>query len=363
MNAISQKVYDSILRDIGTGRFEVGGRIPTELELAERFETNRMNVHRAVTRLTAEGVVERRKRGGSFVAKGLSEAAVADLRNSSASQVHVFYNAQSLSSYSHWGEATFNELEKVLSKHGIRVLYSSIATSRKGLKSGVDKMLVSGSRALIFFPSRVEMDFMLEQLDILSDPRMNAFIVNRGFIPAESIPCHSISFDPFGEGAMAAKFLWEKYRRPTIFMATERPSGQFYWQTMRGEGAAKMLRAIGGGELRMLTVSEDSDVGQTLASLCADNPGVGVIAENDHMAARLMEGGKNAGLSPMNDFRLISFDNDPLFLVHNLTTITPPVGQLGGNLARLLVEGRWDLITGTHVSLRIQSQIVERATA
>ena len=62
-------IYEDIARDlleaIHRGQYPVGGLIPTELELAARYEVSRQTVRAAMRRLTELGAVSRRKGSGT----------------------------------------------------------------------------------------------------------------------------------------------------------------------------------------------------------------------------------------------------------------------------------------------------------
>jgi GntR family transcriptional regulator len=57
-----------IRRQIETGRLAGGERLPSETELAETFALSRLTVRQALGRLADEGLIERRKGIGTFVA-------------------------------------------------------------------------------------------------------------------------------------------------------------------------------------------------------------------------------------------------------------------------------------------------------
>jgi GntR family transcriptional regulator len=64
-------IYEDIARDlleaIDTGRYPIGGLMPTEMELAARYEVSRQTVRAAMRRLTELGAVSRRKGSGTRV--------------------------------------------------------------------------------------------------------------------------------------------------------------------------------------------------------------------------------------------------------------------------------------------------------
>src|SRR5256885_3095776 len=53
-------VYSSLSRDIHSGRWKRGERLPSEAQLVERFHVSRITIGRAVRDLQAAGLVERR---------------------------------------------------------------------------------------------------------------------------------------------------------------------------------------------------------------------------------------------------------------------------------------------------------------
>lgn len=64
-------LYDRIREDIEaqvmSGRWSPGHRIPYEHELMKQYDCSRMTVNRALATLVERGLIERRKRAGSFV--------------------------------------------------------------------------------------------------------------------------------------------------------------------------------------------------------------------------------------------------------------------------------------------------------
>jgi len=65
--ALWRRVADDIRLDINGGRFIDGGKLPTEGELAARFDVNRHTVRRALAVLEEEGIVRAEQGRGRFV--------------------------------------------------------------------------------------------------------------------------------------------------------------------------------------------------------------------------------------------------------------------------------------------------------
>jgi GntR family histidine utilization transcriptional repressor len=64
---------------IRTGEWTPGYRIPTEAELMAGYSCSRMTVSKAITALVQAGLVERRKKAGSFVARPRVQTAVLEI--------------------------------------------------------------------------------------------------------------------------------------------------------------------------------------------------------------------------------------------------------------------------------------------
>src|SRR5262249_4804848 len=62
-----RQIAESLNADLKTGRIKPGDRLPTEIELAERFSVNRHTVRRAVAMLAEQGILRIEQGRGTFV--------------------------------------------------------------------------------------------------------------------------------------------------------------------------------------------------------------------------------------------------------------------------------------------------------
>lgn len=79
-----QRIKESILKNIHSGKWQAGEAIPTEYALADRFSVSRMTVNRALKELSEERVLERRQGSGTFVAQQQYNHTVVEVRNIAA---------------------------------------------------------------------------------------------------------------------------------------------------------------------------------------------------------------------------------------------------------------------------------------
>ena len=66
---LNQRIRSDIESRILSGEWEPGYRIPFEHELMEQYGCSRMTVNKVLTTLAESGMIERRRRAGSFVAR------------------------------------------------------------------------------------------------------------------------------------------------------------------------------------------------------------------------------------------------------------------------------------------------------
>lgn len=79
--SLHQRILTEISDKITSGEWQPGFRIPFEHELTIQFSCSRMTVSKALSQLAAQGLIERRKRSGSFVARQKSQAAVLEIHD------------------------------------------------------------------------------------------------------------------------------------------------------------------------------------------------------------------------------------------------------------------------------------------
>jgi GntR family histidine utilization transcriptional repressor len=77
--SLERRIRLEIESKILSGEWAPGRRLPTEQELVGRYSCARMTVSKAIGALAAAGLVERRKRAGSFVAHPPAHAAVLEI--------------------------------------------------------------------------------------------------------------------------------------------------------------------------------------------------------------------------------------------------------------------------------------------
>ncbi|OBQ58584.1 histidine utilization repressor [Mesorhizobium erdmanii] len=79
--SLHQRILSDISEKILSGAWAPGHRIPFEHELTTEYNCSRMTVNKALSQLAKAGLIERRRRSGSFVRQPRSQAAVLELHD------------------------------------------------------------------------------------------------------------------------------------------------------------------------------------------------------------------------------------------------------------------------------------------
>lgn len=78
---LHQRILSDIEGSIVSGDWPPGHRIPFEVDLAEHYDCSRMTVNKVLTQLAKAGLIERRKRSGSFVTQPQAQSAVLEIHD------------------------------------------------------------------------------------------------------------------------------------------------------------------------------------------------------------------------------------------------------------------------------------------
>jgi GntR family histidine utilization transcriptional repressor len=79
--SVHRQIVEDIERHIVAGDWPPGTRIPSEIDLAERYGCSRMTVNKAMTSLASAGLVERRRKTGTVVAWPAARIAALEIRD------------------------------------------------------------------------------------------------------------------------------------------------------------------------------------------------------------------------------------------------------------------------------------------
>lgn len=360
MNPTASNVYDFVLDTIVTGKVGEHELLPTETALAAKLGVSRMDAHTAIKVLERHSIVRSRRGVGTVVHKRPSPALVRYLKGLSAKRVHVVVGFEPVPL--HWTEATVRQLEQLMGEEGYVVSHVPIRSpfTRASLELMLKEITSQGSSALVLILPEEASQFCQQNASLIFQYHRSVFLFDRGDTPPEGWPFHVISLDPFAEGVLAAEYLYEKgYRRLAYWSSCfERR----YWSTQRANGFALGVQRASAGALTAEVWEYGGQAGaeQVCQKVRESDRPCAVAAANDEAASWLIDAAAARGLHAPGDFGLIGFDDNPLFRHHNLTTIAPPLANIGEFLAQVICGKLLTLEDFSSLVLRVPSHLVER---
>lgn len=90
-----QKIKEYIKNNITSSHYKINSKIPTEHEFASMFNVSRATANKAISDLTSEGFLIRKREAGTFVVKVKAETSILDIENipdEVYSRGHVYSN-------------------------------------------------------------------------------------------------------------------------------------------------------------------------------------------------------------------------------------------------------------------------------
>jgi GntR family transcriptional repressor for pyruvate dehydrogenase complex len=90
----AERVYDSLFHAVMTGRLAPGARLPSEVELAARFQVSRPVVRQALDRLRSDRLVESIRGSGTYVRAQPATMPVVPLARSTADLSHIAHGLE-----------------------------------------------------------------------------------------------------------------------------------------------------------------------------------------------------------------------------------------------------------------------------
>jgi GntR family histidine utilization transcriptional repressor len=153
--ALYQRIRAELEDKILSGRWPPGYRIPFEHELVETYQCSRMTVNKVLSGLADAGVIERKRRVGSFVAKPLVQSAVLHIPDIQAeiAKRGEAYGYELLARKRR--KATRDDLDRLGIEGGCDVLALNCRHIAKGRPFALEQRLIN----LDVVPSAAEIDF------------------------------------------------------------------------------------------------------------------------------------------------------------------------------------------------------------
>jgi GntR family transcriptional regulator of arabinose operon len=319
-----QQVCRALQREIRSGRWKEGERLPSEAELVRRFGASRITVGRAVRDLQYAGLVERRAGSGTYVARASSVATrmsfgllIPDLGDTDIFEPMCQGMMASPLASEHalvWGSVTAAHSKDVrawdlcrqyITRHVSGVFFAPLELS----------------------PHQEDVNRRIAQA--LDDARIPMVLLDRTVLPYPQRGHHDlVGIDNRRAGFLITDHLWRLGCRRIAFVGVP---GAAATVDARQAGYREALFIAGGPIDRALMRRLDPADASAVADLMTSAQPDAIACANDWTAARLMHTLLRLDYAIPRDIRLVGIDDVEYanLLPIPLTTLRQPTAEIG----------------------------------
>jgi DNA-binding LacI/PurR family transcriptional regulator len=324
-----QEVFATLLREIQSGRWREGDRLPSESQLVQRFGHSRITVARALRDLAAAGVIHRRAGSGSFVSRAREGSArsfavlIADLAETDIYESICRGMMASPLARAHallWGSAPMVPAPGQVPDREDRAWQ----LCRQYIERRVD--------GVFFAPvSRVPEagDVNHRVVEALDEARIPVVLLDRPVTPYPDPGYHDlVGIDNPRAGYVMTEHLLKKGARRVVFA---RSANSAPTVDAREAGYREAMHAWQVPSDHVAAVALDPSDPDAVSALLEAHRPEGVVCANDRTAARLMHTLRKLDVRIPDDIRMVGIDDAeyaPLLPVP-LTTLRQPTPQIG----------------------------------
>lgn len=137
---LSSKIYAKIVEHILQGGFGSLGKLPAENELATTFKVSRSTIREALYRLKVDGVIESRKKAGTYVIKNPAQKLVNAVPIKNFNDIEKYYSFRSCIESGAAAAAADNHTEEDI--QNLELALDSLNKSMLSGSSGIDEDVV-----------------------------------------------------------------------------------------------------------------------------------------------------------------------------------------------------------------------------
>lgn len=327
------KLKNTIVNQINDGRYKPGDKLPTENELAEKFDISRHTVRKAMDILLNEGLVSRKAGVGTFL-------------NKSSKKKTRLIGFISLNVHDYIFSDIFNGIEDILHNKGYQILLASSQSDQEREKKILEELLKKNVDGLIIEPAHSAISYPnISLLERFVNSDIPVVILDSKF---DNNNFHYVRLDDIRGGYLATKSLvdlghkniamiYSKVHLPLI----DRFKG--YKKALKEEKLPIYLDHV-----KELTHTELEDVSEfenqlekaVFEIMESSNPPTAIFCVNDQFAVRVKEILENMGYKIPEDISLFGYDDSNLVKLDNISisSVAHPKELAGKKAAQIILD-------------------------
>jgi DNA-binding LacI/PurR family transcriptional regulator len=317
---------------IEKGLFKADEQIPSEMELAGRYQVNRLTARKAITTLVQEGLLYRVQGKGTFVAPGAQRGALA------AAQPFISFVAPFL--YDYYQMEIISGLETVLKSSGYRLVVCNSNHDPGEEARLLVEQQESGARGVVLFPTDT---CGAETLASLQKTKFPFVLVDR-FI--DEVDCDYVVSDNFGGAYRVVNHLIEHGHSKIAFIYSRDNACSAVTDRLRGYrralSDAKLEQEFIYDELPELGGIYRSNLTKQYLGLLSEylkrNTVTAIFAQNDMIALEVIRVAKMLKLQVPRQLAVVGFDDMPYGVELPLTTVAQNRVEIGRQAGKVLLD-------------------------
>jgi GntR family transcriptional regulator of arabinose operon len=328
-----QQVYSALRREIQSGRWKRGDRLPSEAELVHAYSASRITVGRAVRDLQAEGLVERRAGSGTYVrGRSISGALSFGLLIPDLGETDVFEPiCQGMMA------------SPLARRHAL--IWGSLnggEASKEGRAMQLCRQYIDRGVSGVFFAplelTAAKDDVNRTIADALDEARIPVVLLDRTVVPYPRRGHHDlVGIDNRRAGYVITEHLVRLGCRRIAFVAEPNAAATV---DAREAGYREALYTADAPVDRSLIHRLDPNAAAAVRAMMAATHPEAIVCANDRTAGRLMHTLRGLDYVVPRDVRLVGIDDVPYasLLPVPLTTLRQPTGQIGEAALATMLE-------------------------
>lgn len=339
-----QHVFEHLRREILSGQYQTGQKIPSEAHLEKRFGASRITIGRAVRDLCHQGLVERRAGSGTFVRPPpdapRKDALSFGLLIPDLGQTDIFESicqglADAPASQEHslvWLKAAPGPGDMSLAERAWFLCQQAIARRVSGVFfAPLEAVSATAPGEPWTTNARIA--------QALGEAGIPMVLLDRDIVPFPGRSSFDlVGIDNWRAGLAATSHLLNQGCQRPLFLGSSRSVASSVEERIAGFRAAVTAAGLVCEDWQIQRV--DLESGSALRDMVRHHRPGAVICANDRAAARLMQAALAEGLQIPGDMRIIGLDDIPYagLLPVPLTTLRQPCREIGYAAMQTMLE-------------------------
>lgn len=330
-----RQLKKEVLSWIAEALFKAHDQLPSENEIARRFEMSRQTVRQALGELEQEGWLYRIQGKGTFIADQTAQG-----RSTGSAGMSIGMITTYISDYIF--PIIVRGVESALRARGARLLLASTDNEKDKERDSLESMLREPLSGLIIEPTKsAEGNPNFPYFLALDAQNIPYVMLNERYADVDA-PC--LRVDDERGGHLAADHLIRLgHRRIAGLFKTDDYQGVHRMRGFRRAHREHELALAPEHLIRYATEDKDTLPTQALSMLLDREPGqrpTAIVCYNDQLAVRLLDVVRSRGMRVPEDISIVGFDDSNLATATEvkLTSVAHPKTQMGEDAVRLLME-------------------------